>query len=274
VKTELPIILKEWIAGLIWPWRWLNFWGWNEPTSSALGDDDNDNASSPSLNFNNLKTDICETNSVLLYKTSKLGLLLFRKGIFSKMLRVTFVLEEFCLQGYNAVWSVESRAWLFITTTVRTFNLAYWAYLTRMERQICFIFSSKHICQLRFVKFFVFRCYYPFMILKYLSCSKLRGQIIVRCKTRNVSLSLCLSKHHAMKTHVGVKIYVHALLTSAVDRGALSASLPCSFTPGEGALVTHCMGDWMDQRPDLDTAEKTDLCSCTNQTQISGPLSP
>jgi hypothetical protein len=44
-------------------------------------------------------------------------------------------------------------------------------------------------------------------------------------------MSLCLPKHHAMKTYVGVEVYRHAFLTSALEGGECTASLPGRFTP-------------------------------------------
>jgi hypothetical protein len=35
----------------------------------------------------------------------------------------------------------------------------------------------------------------------------------------NVKLSLCLTKHRAMKTYLGVEVELHAFLTSALDGG-------------------------------------------------------
>jgi hypothetical protein len=50
-----------------------------------------------------------------------------------------------------------------------------------------------------------------------------------------VKLSLCLIKHHAMKTYWGVEVMLHAFLISALDAGEWSR--PGRFTPGERALV-------------------------------------
>jgi hypothetical protein len=37
-------------------------------------------------------------------------------------------------------------------------------------------------------------------------------------------------------------------LTSALDEGERSVSLPCRFTPGERAPNIHWIGSWMDSR--------------------------
>jgi hypothetical protein len=50
-----------------------------------------------------------------------------------------------------------------------------------------------------------------------------------------VKLSLCLTKHHAMKTSWGVKVWLHAFLTSTVGGSEWSASRPGCFTPGKRA---------------------------------------
>jgi hypothetical protein len=49
-----------------------------------------------------------------------------------------------------------------------------------------------------------------------------------------VKLSLCLTKHYAMKTYGEVDVYVHFFLSSALVGGEWSASHPCRFTPEEG----------------------------------------
>jgi hypothetical protein len=47
-----------------------------------------------------------------------------------------------------------------------------------------------------------------------------------------VKLSLCLTKHYAMKTSGGVDVKIHAFLTTALV-GEWSASRSCRFTPRE-----------------------------------------
>jgi len=41
-----------------------------------------------------------------------------------------------------------------------------------------------------------------------------------------------------------VEVYIHALLTQALDGSMWSASRPGSFTPTERASGTHCIGGW------------------------------
>jgi hypothetical protein len=59
-----------------------------------------------------------------------------------------------------------------------------------------------------------------------------------------------------MKTYGGVDVWIHVFLTSALVRGAWSASRPDRFTPGEGAPCTHCIEGWVGPRVGLDAVEK------------------
>jgi hypothetical protein len=45
-------------------------------------------------------------------------------------------------------------------------------------------------------------------------------------------LSLCLTKHHAMKTYGRVEVWLHTFLASALDGDEWSASRPSRVTPG------------------------------------------
>jgi hypothetical protein len=49
-----------------------------------------------------------------------------------------------------------------------------------------------------------------------------------------LKLSLCLTKHHPMKTYGGVEVQLHPFLTSAVGAGESSASRSARFTPWLG----------------------------------------
>jgi hypothetical protein len=51
-----------------------------------------------------------------------------------------------------------------------------------------------------------------------------------------------------MKAYVGVDVWIHIVLTSALDGGEWSASRPCRFTPGERAPGTHSIACWVDPR--------------------------
>jgi hypothetical protein len=59
-------------------------------------------------------------------------------------------------------------------------------------------------------------------------------------------MSLCLTKHHAMKTY----------LTSALDGGKWSDSRPGRFTPRKRTPGTHWTGGYVDAKPDMDTTVK------------------
>jgi hypothetical protein len=50
---------------------------------------------------------------------------------------------------------------------------------------------------------------------------------------------MCLTEHDAIKTYEGVEEDLHAFLTSALDEGEWSASLPSRFTPEERTCSTH-----------------------------------
>jgi hypothetical protein len=54
-----------------------------------------------------------------------------------------------------------------------------------------------------------------------------------------VKFSLCLTKHHGVKTYDGVLVYFHAFLTLTLDGVELSASRPGRFTLRGRARVTH-----------------------------------
>jgi hypothetical protein len=76
----------------------------------------------------------------------------------------------------------------------------------------------------------------------------------IHCATRDqlvlgedpaLKLSLCLTKHHAMKAYLGEWRYssTHSL-TSVLDRGERSASRPCRSTQKERAPGNHWIGGW------------------------------
>jgi hypothetical protein len=65
-------------------------------------------------------------------------------------------------------------------------------------------------------------------------------------------LSLCLTKHHAMKTYWRSAVWLHAFLTSALDGGEWSASRQGHFTPREKAPGTPWTGGWVGLRAGMD----------------------
>jgi hypothetical protein len=73
---------------------------------------------------------------------------------------------------------------------------------------------------------------------KFLSLLSLDENVKVKAK---VKLSLCLNKHHAMKTYWGVEVKLHAFLTLAPHGDEWSASFPGSFTP-QGKIPRYPLG--------------------------------
>jgi len=51
-------------------------------------------------------------------------------------------------------------------------------------------------------------------------------------------------------------MWLHVLLTLALDGGEWLASCPSHFTHGEGSLGTHWTGDWVGPRAGLDAVVK------------------
>jgi hypothetical protein len=74
-------------------------------------------------------------------------------------------------------------------------------------------------------------------------------------------VSLCLTKHHAMKTYWGSGGIVPRIFSSARDGGEWSASRPGRFTTRERAPSTHCTGGWVGPRAVLDTVVKRKILS-------------
>jgi hypothetical protein len=59
-----------------------------------------------------------------------------------------------------------------------------------------------------------------------------------------------------MKAYMGVDVYIHIFLTSALAGGEWSPSCPGRFTPRENSPGTHWIGGWVDPRAGLDDGEK------------------
>jgi hypothetical protein len=69
-------------------------------------------------------------------------------------------------------------------------------------------------------------------------------------------LSLCLTKHHAMKTYWGSGGTAPCILDLGT-RWGWSAACPSCFTPRERAPSTHWIGSWVGPRAILG------ICACT-----------
>jgi hypothetical protein len=86
-----------------------------------------------------------------------------------------------------------------------------------------------------------------------------------------VKLSLCLTKHHAMKRIEGVDYSSTHSLTSALDGGEWSDSRPGRFIPRERSSGTHWIGDWVSPRAVLDAVVKRNI---PNPRRESNPRTP
>jgi hypothetical protein len=76
-----------------------------------------------------------------------------------------------------------------------------------------------------------------------------------------LQLSLCLTKHHALKTYAGVGIQLDASLTLESDESEWSASRLGRFTPRWRAPVTHWIGGWVDPRAGLEAVVRRKISS-------------
>jgi hypothetical protein len=87
--------------------------------------------------------------------------------------------------------------------------------------------------------------------------------------------SLCLIKHHAIKTYWGVEVQLYAFIILALYGGEWSASRPGHFTPGVNSYGIHWIGDWVVLSAGLDAVAERgspiiDLAS--NRTQVVQPI--
>jgi hypothetical protein len=69
-------------------------------------------------------------------------------------------------------------------------------------------------------------------------------------------LSLCLTKHYAIKTYEGVDVQIQVFLIVALVGGEWSASRPGRFNPGERADHNHWKGGCVSPRAGLDDMSK------------------
>jgi hypothetical protein len=67
----------------------------------------------------------------------------------------------------------------------------------------------------------------------------IKADIVNFSKNNNITLSLSLNKHYAMKVYGRLDVQIHIFLTSALPGGKWSASRPGHFTPRKRAPSTH-----------------------------------
>jgi hypothetical protein len=84
--------------------------------------------------------------------------------------------------------------------------------------------------------------------------------------------SLCLAKHHAMKTYWGVEVQLHAFLAWALDGSEWSTSRPGRFTPRERAPGTHWIGGWVGPRGVLNAVVKRKIPSPRQESDARTPI--
>jgi hypothetical protein len=99
--------------------------------------------------------------------------------------------------------------------------------------------------------------------------------MIMRIKVKvkvNVKLSLCFTKHHAMKAYWEVEVQLHAFLTSALDGAEWSASRPGRFTLRELGPGTHWIGGWVGPRAGLDVVVKRKIPSLRRESKPRTPV--
>jgi hypothetical protein len=96
-------------------------------------------------------------------------------------------------------------------------------------------------------------------------CKLIKGKV-------KVNLSLCLTKHHAVKTYWEVEVYIHTFLTSSLDGGEWSASRPGRFTPREKAPGTHWTGGSVSPRAILDAVVKRKSPSPRRESNPRTPI--
>jgi hypothetical protein len=85
---------------------------------------------------------------------------------------------------------------------------------------------------------------------------------------QRVELSLCLIKHHAIRTYGGKEVQFHTLLISVLDGSESSAPEPGHLTPRDTDSGMHLIGAYVDPRDSLDTGEAENLSPARNQTLI------
>jgi len=87
-------------------------------------------------------------------------------------------------------------------------------------------------------------------------------------------VSLCLTKHRAVKAYGRVEVQLHVFLTSALDGDELSDSSPGRFTFGERTPGTHQIGGWVGPRAGLDAVTKRKIPSPRRESNPDHPDRP
>jgi hypothetical protein len=128
----------------------------------------------------------------------------------------------------------------------------------RLRRQVRCVTAVWLLCLHRFH----FKCFLTYLEL---DSSRIRIQV-------KVKLSLCLTKHHAMKTYWEWRYSSTHSLTSALDGGEWSASHPGRFIPRERAARTHSIGGWVSPKSCLDTVSKGKFPSPRRESNPDHPL--
>jgi len=72
----------------------------------------------------------------------------------------------------------------------------------------------------------------------------------------HIKLSLCLTKHHYLKTYGEAEVYLHSFLNYSVCGSEWSASRADHFIPRERAHCTHWLGGWVVLRASTDAVAK------------------
>jgi hypothetical protein len=127
-----------------------------------------------------------------------------------------------------------------------------------------------HVPPIYLISLTTFDFYFPTKILN--SLLKSPPPIINKGKVK-VNLSLCLIKHHAMKTYWGSGCIAPRILsTSALDGCERSALRPGRFTPRERVPGTHWIGGWVGPRAGLDAVSKRKIHSPRRESKPDHPI--
>jgi hypothetical protein len=87
-----------------------------------------------------------------------------------------------------------------------------------------------------------------------------------------VKLSLCLTKHHSMKTYRGSTDIAPRILDLDTRGGDWSASLSVCFTPSERAPGIHWIRGWLDPRAILGAVVKRKIPSPRRESNTRTPI--